>query len=107
MHSCDQTVLPKDLIFHGQRLRHLRRERGVSVHLLARQAALSARQIWRLEAGDRPNVRAITVARLALALDTSTDYLLGLTDGPAAPHRRSRTNDTTCGKEHRCPNKCN
>ena len=62
MQNCDQTTLPNDLVFRGQRLRRLRRERGMSVHLLAHQAGLCARQIWRLEAGDRPNVRAITVA---------------------------------------------
>ena len=91
MQNCDQTTLPNDLVFRGQRLRRLRRERGMSVHLLAHQAGLCARQIWRLEAGDRPNVRAITVARISLALDTSADYLLGLTEEPAAPERGSRT----------------
>ena len=85
MEHCDQTAEPNGLFFHGQRLRRLRRERGMSVHLLARQAGLCPRQIWRLEAGDRPNVRAITVARIALALGTSVDYLLGLTDEPGAP----------------------
>ena len=85
MQHCDQTAEQKDPFFQGQRLRRLRRERGMSVHLLARQAGLCPRQIWRLEAGDRPNVRATTVARIALALGTSVDYLLGLTDRPAAP----------------------
>ena len=90
MHNCDQTTLPNGLFFHGQRLRRLRREHGMSVHLLARQAELCPRQIWRLEAGGRPNVRATTVARIALALDTSVDYLLGLTEDPAAPYRTSK-----------------
>ena len=67
----------------GARLRQLRRERDLSARKLAEQTGLCVRQIWRMEAGHRPNVRAITVARVAVALSTSIDYLMGLTDTPA------------------------
>ena len=73
--------------FDGQRLRRLRRSRGLPAHRLAEQANLSTRHIWRLEAGTRPRVAAVTLARIALALDTSVDYLLGLTDNPSATRR--------------------
>ena len=36
--------------------------------------------MWRLEAGKRPNVAAVTLARIALAVDVDINYLLGLTD---------------------------
>ena len=49
----------------------------------------TARHIWRLEAGTRPRVAAVTLARIALALDTSVDYLLGLTDNPWPPDQSS------------------
>lgn len=71
------TCLPA---FDGTRLRAVRRDRGVSADKLARLTELTTRQIWRMEAGERPNVRAITLARVAQVLDTSIDYLMGLTD---------------------------
>ena len=71
--------------FDGQRLRVLRQRRGMSVEDLAAASGITPRHIWRLEAGGRSDVRAATLARLALALDTSVDYLLGLTDGPRRP----------------------
>ena len=72
-----------EVALDGARLRQLRRERGLSARKLAEQTGLCVRQIWWMEAGHRPNVRAITVARVALALATSIDYLMGLTDTPS------------------------
>ncbi len=43
-------------------------------------SSVSARHIWRLEAGERPNTSAVTLARVAQALNTTLEYLLGLTD---------------------------
>ena len=37
---------------------------------------------YRLKRNNRPKTWGITIARLAVALQTSTDYLLGLTDDP-------------------------
>ncbi|HEY77161.1 MAG TPA: helix-turn-helix transcriptional regulator [Thermoflexia bacterium] len=68
--------------FDGRRLRALRKARGLSVGDLSTASGISPRHIWRLESGGRSDLRAATLIRLALALRTSTDYLLGLTDDP-------------------------
>ena len=49
-------------------------------------SSVSARHIWRLEAGQRPNVATVTLARIAQALDTTLEYLLGLTDDARGIH---------------------
>ena len=75
------------LHFDGHRLRALRRQRGLRVEDVAAISGITARHIWRLEAGTRPRVAAVTLARIALVLDTSVDYLVGLTDNPSATRR--------------------
>ena len=77
--------------FDGQRLRQLRKSRGLPAHRLAEQANLSTRHLWRLEAGTRPRVAAVTLARIASALDTSVDYLMGLSDQANVHHRKIAT----------------
>ncbi len=62
------------------RLRALRQERNMSIRELASQSGLSVSQLYRLEKGERPRVAALTLARIAQALGTSVDYLLGLSD---------------------------
>jgi transcriptional regulator with XRE-family HTH domain len=89
MATHDESALTAEPALDGARLRQLRRERGLSARKLAERANLCVRQIWRLEAGHRPNVRAITVARIALALTTTMDYLMGLSEDPA-PHPTDR-----------------
>jgi DNA-binding Xre family transcriptional regulator len=69
-------------ILDGARLRAVREGRQMTAEDLARQARLSARHVWRLEAGQRPNVAAVTLARIALALRVDLYYLLGLSDEP-------------------------
>ena len=66
--------------FDGARLRAVRKERGLSTHDIERRAKETARHIWRLEAGKRPNVASVTLARIALAVDVEINYLLGLSD---------------------------
>lgn len=66
----------------GTRLRAMREKREMRATTLAQRADLTARHIWRLEAGQRPNVRAVTLARLALALRVDLYYLMGLSDEP-------------------------
>lgn len=68
--------------FDGARLRAVRKERGLSVHDVESRAAVTARHVWRLEAGKRPNVAAVTLARIALAVGVDINYLLGLSDSP-------------------------
>jgi hypothetical protein len=63
-----ESALAAEPALDGARLRQLRCERGFSARKRAEQADLCVRQIWRMEAGHRPNVRAVTVTRIALAL---------------------------------------
>ena len=72
----------KEPTFDGERLRAVRKERGLSARDVERMAKVTARHIWRLEAGKRPNVAAVTLARIALAIEVDIDYLLGLTNVP-------------------------
>jgi len=72
----------KEPKFDGARLRAVRKRSGLSVHDVEQRAKVTARHIWRLEANKRPNVAAVTLARIALAVDVDIDYLLGLTDVP-------------------------
>jgi transcriptional regulator with XRE-family HTH domain len=67
----------------GSRIRTLRKERELTAEALARSADISTRHIWRLESNRRPNSAAVVVARVALALGTTVEYLLGLTDNPS------------------------
>jgi transcriptional regulator with XRE-family HTH domain len=77
-----------DIAFKGNRLRALRHERELSADKLARRTGLTTHHIYRLERGERPNVWGTTVAKLAVALNTSTDYLLNLTDDSKPPRPR-------------------
>jgi transcriptional regulator with XRE-family HTH domain len=72
----------REPIFDGARLRAVRKKQGLSAHDVERMAKVTARHIWRLEAGKRPNVAAVTLARIALAVEVDINYLLGLTDIP-------------------------
>ena len=75
-----------DLTVRGDRIHALRKESGLTIQELARLSGLSVGQIYRLEKNERPNTAAVTLARIALALDTTLDYLMGLSD---EPERRS------------------
>ncbi len=50
------------------------------------RANISLRNFSRLEAGQRPNTSAVTLTRVALALETSVEYLLGDTDDARSIH---------------------
>jgi predicted transcriptional regulator len=78
----EENMKGKKPAFDGARLRAVRKKQGLSAHDVERMAKVTARHIWRLEAGKRPNVAAVTLARIALAVDVDIDYLLGLTDVP-------------------------
>ncbi|MBC8446097.1 MAG: helix-turn-helix transcriptional regulator [Chloroflexi bacterium] len=71
--------------FCGHRIRALRHQRNLTAEQLAHSAGITLRHLWRLERNDRPNAWGVTVARLALALGTTTDYLLGMSDMSALP----------------------
>jgi DNA-binding Xre family transcriptional regulator len=57
---------------------------------IARRAVMTWAQLQKIINGERPQVSADTVRRLAIALNISTDYLLGLVDEPG-PSLKSRT----------------
>jgi transcriptional regulator with XRE-family HTH domain len=92
---------------HGERIYQCRSHHGWSQHELARQSGVPQALISRLEAGRRTVVTTEVAKRLALALGTSIDYLVGTWDAaatfppalspsplsllpPPAPRRRGR-----------------
>ena len=56
---------------------------GMTKAQIAQKAEIRWAQLQKILTGQRPQVSAETVRRLALALNVSSDYLLGLTDDPA------------------------
>jgi len=69
----------------GNRIKGMREFRGLTQGQLSYKAATTVSQISRLENDERPGAQAAIVARVASALDTTVDYLLGLTDDPGIP----------------------
>ena len=67
----------------GARIRSLREERGWTQGVLAYKADTTAAQISRLENNDRPSAGAVILGKIALALGTTVEYLLGQTDDPS------------------------
>ncbi len=65
----------------GDRLRELRLQRGYTQEALAEQLELGIRQIHRYE-NQLSDPAGNIVAKIARELNTSSDYLLGLTDNP-------------------------
>ena len=59
---------PLVFVLDGQRLRQLRRQRGMSQEALADRAGMSVATVGRLERQDRPSCRGRTLARLAAVL---------------------------------------
>jgi transcriptional regulator with XRE-family HTH domain len=62
----------------GERIQQLRNARGWSRNKLAREAKVSQGYISDLESGKKDAPSGLVLAKLAAALNTSTDYLLGL-----------------------------
>ena len=69
----------------GSRIRAMREFRGLTQGQLAYKAHTTVTQISRLENDERPGAQAVIVARIAEALGTTVDYLLGLSDDPGVP----------------------
>jgi XRE family transcriptional regulator, master regulator for biofilm formation len=61
----------------GERLREARESQGFSVRELGRVAGVSYATISAVENGHRTEISVSTILRLARALNTSVDYLLG------------------------------
>ena len=73
----------------GERVRRLRMGRGLSQTELATQVAMPLPNLNRIEHG-RQSIYIERLADLAQALETTTDYLLGLTDDPTPLAKRPR-----------------
>jgi transcriptional regulator with XRE-family HTH domain len=64
----------------GERILILRRRQDMTQQQLAKEAGLNKNTIARLEQRSLKDLGGLSVAKLAKALGTSTDYLLGLTE---------------------------
>ncbi len=69
----------------GERLHALRRRSGQTLRELGAQADVNYVTLSKIERGKMPQVSADIVARVAVALGVSTDYLLGVDDTTATP----------------------
>lgn len=63
----------------NERIGDLRTSRGLQQKELAEMIGVSASQLSRIENGETTNINSETIAKLARALNVSTDYILGLT----------------------------
>jgi transcriptional regulator with XRE-family HTH domain len=63
----------------GEKIRMLRKAKGYTLDRLAELAESSKSYIWELENKDPPRPSADKVAKIAAALNVTTDYLLDLT----------------------------
>ena len=70
----------------GARLRELRERLGYSQQDLAEKVETALQQIYRWESS-KTDPSGDFITRLAKALDTTTDYLLGLDDDPTGRRR--------------------
>lgn len=66
----------------GARIRTLREAKGWTQGQLAYKADTTAAQISRIENNERPGVQAVTIGKIAVALDTTVEYLMGQTGNP-------------------------
>ncbi|WP_083516103.1 helix-turn-helix domain-containing protein [Alicyclobacillus sendaiensis] len=76
----------------GQRLRHLRRESGVSQRELSAHLGVTERALRFYESSDREPTIDQLIA-LADFFNVSLDYLVGRTDDPTPPKRNSSSHE--------------
>jgi len=74
----------------GKRILALRRARGLSQARLGALAGITKEAVYLIEKGRKPCARAVVIGRLAAALHTTSDYLLGLSDDPFPPPKVDR-----------------
>ncbi len=72
----------------GARIKSLREYLDLEAGQLAYKARVDRSYIFYLERNARPNVSGVILGRIADALNTSVDYLLGRTNDPAPPAGR-------------------
>lgn len=68
-------------VFKGDRMREQRERRGLTQYELGKLIGGSQHQVARYEIGERIP-QSDTLAKIAMALGCSADYLLGLVDTP-------------------------
>ena len=78
----------------GERILLLRRRKRLTQDELATQSGVNKMTIWRLEHGAIQDVKGQVLAHMALALETTTDYLLGLREDEQ-PDPRTATRPAT------------
>ena len=61
----------------GQKIRDLRKEKGLTLDQLAALSGSSKSYVWELENKDPPRPSAEKIAKIAEALGTTGDYLMG------------------------------
>jgi len=71
----------------GDRVRRLREGQKFTQGQLSLRSGVDRSLISRIERGIRPNVYVETIGALARALNTTSDYLLGLTANPFPSHQ--------------------
>lgn len=64
----------------GERIKALRQEQNYSVDEMAKRAKISRATYYRYESADAENLPIKTIKVIAKALDTTPEYILGLTD---------------------------
>lgn len=67
----------------GDRIRKLRKERGLTLDQLADLSGSSKSYIWELENKSPPRPSAEKLAKIAQQLGTTIDYLLGHDEAPS------------------------
>jgi transcriptional regulator with XRE-family HTH domain len=78
----EATASPHDTLTTGERLRLLRKRRGLTLRQLAVQTGVSDTSLSEYES-DRRQASAEAIRALAIALETSADYLLRLKPTPS------------------------
>ncbi len=74
-------------MIHSERIRRLMERLDLSAGQVSYRAGFKKpAPVYRLLNDERPKAQAITVAKVAHALDTSCDYLMGLTEDPSPPN---------------------
>ena len=71
------------MLSFGERIVLLRRRQGMTQRTVGEEAGIHPNTIARLERGKLTDLPGKAVARLAQALGTTTDYLLGLSEQDA------------------------
>ncbi len=64
----------------GEKIRKLRKEKGFSLEKLAELSASSKSYIWELENKNPPRPSAEKLAKIAVVLGVTGDYLIGTTE---------------------------